>query len=86
MSINYYTTSYVLGNIIEQITDSQKQRAIELGAQLCTGEFSELNLAYPCIIITSATSKPIIVSDDQGQATVDQVQAAQTQVPQQTDQ
>ena len=76
MSINYYTTSYVLGNIIKKITDLQKQRAIELGAQLCTGEFPELNLAYPCIIITSATSKPIVVADDQGQATVEQIQLA----------
>jgi len=79
--MKYYTTLYAIGET-ENITDIQRQRALDLGAELCLGLFPEYTITYPSVLIVSGYCKTIIVADDQGQATVDQVQAAQAQVPQ----
>ena len=68
----YYST----GNLPDgQATDAQIQRATELGADVCIGEWPELSTVYPCVIVITATNRTAI-QDDQGQATVEQIQLA----------
>jgi len=57
------------------ITDAD--RALSLNADLCIGDPTGLVTVYPSVAIISSSISPVIIPDDQGQATLEAVQDAQ---------
>ncbi len=66
------------GTTDESITQATRDRAVALSCTLIKGDPSGLVTVFPSVVVTSTALAAVVIADDTGQATLTEVQTAQT--------
>jgi hypothetical protein len=75
MAITYYCIPADTSD--NDITQEQRDRSNALGCMICKGDPTEKITVYPSVVVISSNVDPVIFPDDQNQATLAEVQAAE---------